>query len=239
MTVANFRPREPYSLAAREAFRALEYRVDLVFDEVQDWRGWRLLMSPETSREDIVALVREVLRSVGWYHAQTVEAGFHMFGRLPKSEVELIQALCGHKAEEAEQGLWALEDHAALGGVAGDIQAPPSPACFAVSAVWWRMAEVEEPLGYLGAEYLFEQFAMLVTRAALPLIEGRDLPRDGLLRLRDDVRQGGFLKHLILDAATRYPESVPAMLRCFDYFRAVYPLPVWDEAFQRARQQMS
>jgi hypothetical protein len=24
------------------------------------------------------------------------------------------------------------------------------------------------------------------------------------------------------------------MFRCFDYFHHVYPLPVWDEAFERA-----
>jgi hypothetical protein len=25
------------------------------------------------------------------------------------------------------------------------------------------------------------------------------------------------------------------MLRCYDYFEYVYPLPVWDEAYERAR----
>ena len=29
-------------------------------------------------------------------------------------------------------------------------------------------------------------------------------------------------------------ESVAAMNRCFDYFNAVYPLPVWEEAYERA-----
>lgn len=29
------------------------------------------------------------------------------------------------------------------------------------------------------------------------------------------------------------------MLRCFDYFHAVYPLPVWDEAFERATKAAS
>ena len=103
------------------------------------------------------------------------------------------------------------------------------------------MAQVEEPLGYLGAEYLFEQLTALVTQAALPVIEGRDLPRDGLRfvieHATEDVKHATFIKHLILDVVTRYPHSAPAMLRCFDYFHAVYPLPVWDEAYVRAQSR--
>jgi hypothetical protein len=161
-----------------------------------------------------------------------------MFGRLPKSEVRLIQALCCHKAEEAEHGIWAAEDHRKLGGSA-QTQAKPSPATFAVASVWWRMAETEEPLGYLGAEYLFEELTALVTGALLPLIEARDLPRDGfrfiIKHASEDAKHALFLKHLILDIVTRYPDSAQAMYRCFDYFNQVYPIPVWDEAFERAQ----
>jgi hypothetical protein len=100
------------------------------------------------------------------------------------------------------------------------------------------MAQVEDPLGYLGAEYLFEQLTALVTQAALPVIEARGLPRDGLRfvieHATEDVKHATFIKHQILDVVTRYPESAASMLRTFDYFHAVYPLPVWDEAFVRA-----
>lgn len=136
--------------------------------------------SPETPTAEIRALVREIFRSVVWYQSHTTEAGFLMFGRLPKKDVRLIQQLSSHKAEEAEHGVWAQEDHATIGGSPEDRSLPPSPATFAVAAVWWRMAQVEEPLGYLGAEYLFEQLTALVTQAALPIIQERDLPRGGL-----------------------------------------------------------
>jgi hypothetical protein len=229
-----------YSDLAHQTFAELDRRVTTIFAEVRVWRGWCAINDPATPKADILALVREIFRAVSWYQSHTTEAGFHMFGRLPKHDVKLIQALCGHKAEEAEHGVWALEDHGKLGGLASDAtKVPPSPATFAVAAVWWRMAQVEEPLGYLGAEYLFEQLTALVTQAALPVIEGRDLPRDGLRfvieHATEDVKHATFIKHLILDVVTRYPHSAPAMLRCFDYFHAVYPLPVWDEAFVRAQ----
>jgi hypothetical protein len=231
-------PGQTYSKEAHRTFNELDRRVQAIFAEIQAWRGWRVIADPATPNDRILSLVREIFRAVCWYQAHTTEAGFHMFGRLPKTEVRLMQALSGHKAEEAEHGVWALEDYSKLGGQKSKTEMPPSPATFAVAAVWWRMAQVEEPLGYLGAEYLFEQLTALVTQAALPIIQGRALPRDGLRfvieHATEDVKHATFIKHLILDVATRYPDSAQAMLRCFDYFHAVYPLPVWDEAFERA-----
>ena len=45
----------------------------------------------------------------------------------------------------------------------------------------------------------------------------------------------GFLYLMaILDVASRHEDGAAAMLRCFDYFNAVYPAPVWAEALERA-----
>src|ERR1700722_7805740 len=44
---------------------------------------------------------------------------------------------------EPTHQIW--EDYKKLGG--DPSQPPMSPATFAVAAVWWRMAQVEEPLG--------------------------------------------------------------------------------------------
>lgn len=235
----NVRVEQQYSEQAYKVFADLDARVDRVFEDVKAFRGWKHIHDPATPRAEIIRIVSEIFRSVVMYQAHTTEAGFHMFGRLPKNEVRLIQALCGHKAEEAEHGLWAAEDHRKLGGDAAQKKA--SPSTFAVAAVWWRMAQVEDPLGYLGAEYLFEELTARVTRALLPLIEARDLPRDGfrfvISHAVEDAKHAAFLKHLILDVATRYPESAASMFRCFDYFNQVYPLPVWGEAFDRAIAQ--
>jgi hypothetical protein len=237
MNIAAVPSTQKYSDEAHLIFNQLDRRVKAVFAQVTAWRGWKFIHEPSTSRDDIITLIREIFRSVVMYQSHTTEAGFHMFGRLPKGEVRLIQALCCHKAEEAEHGIWAAEDHRKLGGSTQN-EARPSPATFAVASVWWRMAETEEPLGYLGAEYLFEELTALVTGALLPLIEARDLPRDGfrfiIEHATEDAKHAAFIKHLILDVVTRYPNSAQAMHRCFEYFNQVYPIPVWDEAFERA-----
>ncbi len=160
-----------------------------------------------------------------------------MFGRLPKGDVQLIRALCSHKAEEAEHGIWAWEDYKALGGAPESL--PLSPATFAVGAVWWRMAQVEEPLGYLGAEYLFEQLTALLAPAALEVFASKGISGNKGLRFItehavEDQKHAMFFKHTILDTVTRYPSSSEAMFRCYDYFEHVYPLPIWEEAYERA-----
>lgn len=101
------------------------------------------------------------------------------------------------------------------------------------------MAQIEEPLGYLGAEYLFEQLTALLAPAALEVFASRGISGKKGLRFIaehavEDQKHATFLKHTILDTVTRYPGSSSAMLRCYDYFEYVYPLPVWDEAYERA-----
>jgi hypothetical protein len=231
------RSESKYSHEALETFAELDRRVDACFERVKSSRPWLLFADPRTPVKQVLSLVREIFRSISWYQPHTTEAGFHMFGRLPKGDVQLIRALCSHKAEEAEHGLWAWEDYKKLGG--DPSQPPMSPATFAVAAVWWRMAQVEEPLGYLGAEYLFEQLTALVAPAALEIFSSRGLSGNTGLRFIaehavEDHKHATFLKHMILDTVTRYPQSSDAMLRCYDYFEHVYPLPVWEEAYERA-----
>jgi hypothetical protein len=228
-----------YSELAYQTFEELDLRVSNCFERVKLSRAWALIADEETPTPRIVALLREIFRAVCWYQPHTTEAGFHMFGRLPKSDVRLIQALCGHKAEEAEHGVWAREDYRKLGGDDQSMMSDsPSPATFAVASIWWRMAQVEEPLAYLGPEYLFEQLTALVAPAALQILSKRKLPREGLRFIVEhaveDQKHATFLKHTILDVVTRYPASAPAMLRCYEYFEMVYPLAVWDEAFERS-----
>jgi hypothetical protein len=226
------------SREATETFNRLDDQVRAVFAEIQDWEGWRSIMDPDTPNAIVMAFVREMYRSICWYQPHTTEAAFHMIGRFPKIEVELMRMLATHKAEEAEHGLWARDDLAKFGATESG---PASPASFAVGAVWWRMAAHEDPLGYIGAEYLYEQLTAIATRESLPIIKARNLPSSELRfvieHATEDAKHATFLKHIILDVATRYPERIPAMFRCLSYFRAVWPMPVWKEVLARVRRE--
>ena len=72
----------------------------------------------------------------------------------------------------------------------------------------------------------------------VPLFRERGFKPDGFRFIIDhateDEKHAKLIRQLICDSVTRHPETEAAMLRCFDYFKQVYPLPVWMEAYQRA-----
>lgn len=235
---------ERYSQHARETVALLEERIEAIYRQVQQQPYWPVLFAPDTPVSLLRAIMRELFLQVYSYQRHTTEAGFLMIGRLPKDENKLIKSTILHKTEEAEHGEWALRDYIALGGDENHARTvAPDPATFAVAAVWWRMALVEEPLGYFGAEYLFEYLTMKVTQPLTALFAKREMSEEGLgfviEHATEDEKHARLFRHLIADCVTRYPESADAMVRCFDYFNQVYPLPVWEAAYQRALQSES
>ena len=126
-----------------------------------------------------------------------------------------------------------------LGGTKETANGPPSPATASVAAMWWYMAVNEDPLGYVGAEYLFEY---LTARIAPDLLQALTVHRVSITNLgfiRDHAHEDIAHTQLLRSIASRivdcYPGAERAMFRCFDYFRQVYPLPVWLEALERAK----
>lgn len=228
-----------YAPRAAEVIKILDERIEDVYRQVREQPVWKTLMDPRTSNEDCLSIFREVFLSIYWYQKHTTEAGFHMLARLAKDEESMLKLLMLHKIDEAGHRGWAFRDYLLLGGSETFAnKAPMPPACFAITGVWWRMAVIEDPLGYLGAEYLFEYLTMRVSQDLLPIFKGRGFKADGLRFIIDhateDEKHARLIRHLICDAITRYPECEAAMIRCFDYFRQVYPLPVWAEAYERA-----
>ena len=168
-----------------------------------------------------------------------------MLGRLPKSETQLLKSLLNHKAEEASHGGWALRDYLLLGGEEDESGIHLSPACFAVVGTWWLMANEEDPFGYLGAEFLFEELTSRVCGLLVPLFKERGVRLDkiGFIteHATEDIKHSNLIRHWISDISQRYPQSRETMLRCFDYFNQVYPIPVWREAHDafQSREKMT
>jgi hypothetical protein len=230
-----------YSPQATNLIKILDARIDDVYREIQEQPFWKALHDKSNSNEVLQAIFREVFLSVYWYQKQTTEAGFHMIGRLPGDEERLLKLLMLHKIEEAGHNGWAFRDYQLLGGsVEYANSTPMNPACYAVTGVWWRMAVTENPYAYLGAEYLFEYLTMIVSQALVPMFKDRGFKASGLKFIIDhateDEKHAILIRNLICEVVTRYPETEAAMIRCFDYFRQVYPLPVWTEAYHRAIQ---
>lgn len=239
--------REQYSESAKAVLAALEARLAAVEARVLVSEPWRALVSAETDARLVRAFLREVMGAVHQYQPLTTEAGFTMLGRLPKHEEKLLTSLLLHKAEEATHSAWARRDMALLadatpaGAAPADVEAI-SPANFAVAAVWSYLAATESPFGYLGAEYLFEALTMRVAPLAreAAALRGVSDAQMGFIveHATEDIKHTNLITHWILDVATRYPAAGASMLRAFDRFAAVYPVPVWTEALQRAEASL-
>ena len=236
-TVASLSESRLYSDQARDVASQLDRRLDLVESAVRRSPAWTALCDPDTPTEEVRALLREVMWSVAVYQPHTTEAGFAMIGRLPKHERKLLVSLLHHKAEEAEHGGWARRDFILLGGDAAALQ-NVSPATFAVIAVWHRMAITDNPLGYLGAEYLFECLTMRLLPDVVRALRSAGVPGELTNFVNEheteDIRHTNLILHLVLDVVSRYSDCGDAILQCFDRFAAVYPLPVWAEAYERS-----
>ena len=235
---AGFANRSRYDDGARAVLQALEQRTSDVVQDVTRLSGWRAVFAEDVPNDAIRAMLREIFLTICQYQPTTTEASMHWLGRLPKTEHRLMRSLVMHKAEEAEHGEWARRDYLALGGIRERLDDPPTPTTFAVGAQWWRMAAAEDPFGYLGAEYLFEYLTARVCQLVLPAFQSRRLPMEGLGFLvehaTEDIKHTNLISLHILDVVTRHPSAGDAMLRCFDYFRYVYPVRVWRDAMDRA-----
>jgi hypothetical protein len=226
------------SAGATATIQELEDRVEAVLIEVTQQPYWALAVDPSSNPDALRRFYREIYLRIHWYQPYTTEAGFHMLGRLPKDENRLLRTLLAHKAEEAEHGQWALRDYIALGGSPEKAERPADPPSFAVAGVWWRMAMTEDPYGYLGAEYLFEYLTARLVPLVLPNVLAKHPSGTGLGFLvehaTEDVKHTNLLRHWVGDVVTRHPETAASMLRCFDYFHHVYPIPVWRSAYDSA-----
>ncbi|QCI66759.1 hypothetical protein [Phreatobacter stygius] len=229
MTITLAPPECRHSAAALAVFDEIDSRVVDVFANIHGWRGWKFISNRHAPKPQSLALAREIMDFIGWYQAHRAEACLTLANRLEANEAEIVRALCD---DTADRRPGAEDDHASLLGQ------PLTPACFAVAAVHGRIAETDDGLGLIGADYLFEQLTALITQAAQPISEARDRPNDGMSlaikRAASNAGRANLARQLILDVATRSPESAKAMLRGLDCFRVVYPLPVWDEAYERA-----
>jgi hypothetical protein len=218
--------------------QALDTRIDTLFKTVEATCYWAELISPETPPDRVRTLLREILLSIHWYQAHTTEASDLMVRRLPRKKLRTLDILLIHLEQKAGCGRWVLNDYLALGGDHATAKTlPPDPAIFAVSSVWWHMAEVEDPWAYLGAEYLFEQLTVKIAPLLLDLCKAREIDCDRLHFLLDHATNSAshaqLIRELIVETVTRFPETEPSILRGFDYFQEVYPVPLWDAAWRR------
>jgi hypothetical protein len=218
----------------------LESEVAGLMQEIPRTEMWCVLTDPATDPGLVTAIMREVYLEIFSYNASIVEATIALIGQMPRSlPVRRLKAMLHHQADEFDHGEMGLRDHVALGG--DEVQARSrrmSPASFAAAGVWWMMVQQRDPFAYLGAEYLFEALTPLVADAVQPFLARKGFQEKamGFIRFHaaEDPAHTRLMRQLIRDVVDQYPEAADSILHGMRCFRAVYPLPVWQGAFDRA-----
>lgn len=231
----------PYlELSGAEFVTLLDNRIAALFAEIQKSPMWALLQDPDTDIELLKLFMREIYLEISTYQPHVIEAAITAIGHMPRSlDERTVKAMLRHQAEEFTHGEMALRDYAALGGdVEWARRQRMSSASYAVASVWMFIAHERDPFAYLGALYPFEGLTPQVSGGALETLVKRGFPQGALefvtFHAEEDPRHTALVRALIERIADRYPESRESMLAGIENFLSIYPLPVWQTAYDRA-----
>lgn len=219
----------------------LDGRIADVIKDVEASVLWGALTAPKAKPEFIHAMMREVYLEIVSYQPHVIEAAIASIGQMPRSmPVRMVKAMLRHQAEEFDHGEMALRDYVALGGSEDYARngLRISDASFAVSAVWWMITKLRDPFAYLGALYPFEGLTPIISARVKAILAGKSYPNGALEYIEfhstEDIKHANLIKALIEETVTRYPEAEQSIKDGLERFLAVYPLPVWNTAYERA-----
>jgi pyrroloquinoline quinone (PQQ) biosynthesis protein C len=218
----------------------LDARIERLLEEIRASRVWSVITDPATPPELTRSVMREIYLEIASYQPDVIEAAIAIIGQMPRTlDERKVKAMLLHQAEEFSHGEMALRDYVALGG---DVRAArarrPSAASMAVIGVWWALWKRREPFAYLGALYPFEGLTPIVSSLVKPSLQAAGFSSSALefitFHSEEDPKHTNLVRHLITEVAAQYPESEEAMLHGIEAFLEVYPLPVWETAYDRA-----
>ena len=228
------------NLTGAEFVQVLDSRIQGIYSTIVATDMWKALHSPETPIELLKLAMREVYLEISTYQPHAIEAAITAISQMPRSlDERTVKAMLRHQAEEFTHGEMALRDYKALGGDVEWARAQrPSPAAYAVASVWTFIAHERDPFAYLGALYPFEGLTPQVSGGALETLINRGFPTDALefvtFHAEEDPRHTALIRALIEKVANKYPESRESILHGIDNFLNIYPIPVWQTAYDRA-----
>jgi hypothetical protein len=219
----------------------LDGRIADLLVEIEKQEVWKVLTSPQTDLRLLRRIMQEVYLEIFSYQPHAIEGAITAIAQMPRSmPVRMIKAMLRHQAEEFDHGEMALRDYVALGGnedFARNLHRI-SPAAYSVAALWRMIAHERDPFAYLGALYPFEGLTPIVSERIKRALLQRGFPSGALefveFHSTEDPKHTELVRTLIQGVVTRYPEAARSIREGLDRFLAIYPIPVWQTAYERA-----
>lgn len=219
----------------------LDHRIAGLLQLIEQEEFWQALTSPTTDPLLLREVMKELYLEIFSYQPHAIEGAITAIAQMPRSmPVRMIKAMLRHQAEEFDHGEMALRDYVALGGSEEYARHEHriSPAAYQVAGLWRMIAHQRDPFAYLGALYPFEGLTPIVSERAKTVLLQRGFPAGALefveFHSTEDPKHTELVKALIQEVANRYPEAERSIQEGLDRFLAIYPIPVWRTAYQRA-----
>jgi len=185
--------------------------------------------------------MKEIYLEIVMYQPDVIEATIATIAQMPRNlPVPLFDEMLHHQVEEFDHGEMALKDYIALGGDEEYARSRRmSPSAFSISAMWRMLCHTRDPYAYLGAIYPFEGLTPIVTEKVKGALRDKGMGEDSLgyveYHSTEDKEHARMLKELIETVADKHPESKESICYGIEYFLAIYPLPAWNAAAERAK----
>ena len=221
----------------------LDARIGVLLGRIQEMEAFQIVMNPESDPAFVKAILRELYLEIYSYQPHVIEATVCAIAQMPRSIGERkFKSMLLHQAEEFEHGEMALRDYIALGGDETFARNRRiSPASFAVGGMWLMLAHMRDPFMYLGAVYLFEGLTPIISNIVKEKVDSFATGIGGKefieFHSTEDIRHTNLMRHLLTEVAKENEGAAEAMLYGIDCFLHVYPLPVWETAYERAKAQ--
>ncbi len=235
---------DPSDLSASEVMEFLDRRIQDVLSEFRQCELWKVLSNPETDPKLIQETMKQIYLEIVMYQPDVIEATIAVIAQMPRTlDVDVFEEMIHHQVEEFNHGEMALRDFIGLGGDEEFARRRRmSPTAFSTAAVWRMLAHMRDPFAYLGALYPFEGLTPIVSEMVKGILREKGF-QDNSTEFVDyhstaDLEHTRLVKELIIKIAEEYPQSKPSMCYGINYFLAVYPLPGWNAAFQRAKHNI-
>lgn len=240
MQAIKFTPGEALNEAeAQEFIRHIDNRIQAHLESVLESEMWRTLSDPETDPALARAIFREVHLEIYAYQPHVTEASYLLISKMPKHDTELIRNLTLQELDEVDHGEMALKDYIALGGdeeFARNFRR--TPAALAFDGMWWEFARSENPFCYLGAMYPFEGLTPEFSERAKRIMLGTGAQEDELgfvvFHAEEDIAHAALVRNTIKRVVMTYPGAAEHIEYGLECFMQLFPLPIWQFAFERA-----
>ena len=226
--------------SGKEFTATLNAKNRTLIDLVRRSEFWACYFAPETPASLVAGLTSSLLAEVHMYGGELTRSISTALGRLASfpQHAHRIPQLMKSLLEEVPHPEMAGEDAAKLARTPELLTTERArPAAFAVAAVARLLGDEHHPLTHLGFFYLLEG----TTRELAPLLH-EELARRGIaspfieLHANEDAAHTAALAAKIEDIVDDDPAVADEIEFGYDCFAGVYPLPVWQEALQHAKE---